>query len=335
MADNTLGLFFEISADPSKAVQALSNFRSASATELGALNSHFTAMQEGAERARSSLEGSFGNMTRSVEGFGGSTLRTFGLIAAGVLRNMELEKLGGSSCWRTTARQNRSLRQDEGHGLYDRANQCARIEQRRRAPRVHGKESHPKELMRRAAIYPFRDRAIEKQLNHPMTRFVQFNVHVQSADIVPVPAAHPGSAERFGDERRHAARAHLLRQRHLRDTPGRKPVLARNCRSRSREFPPRRHLTSHPELSRRSQFPHPIQRVYCDSFGRGKASDGNADCLGNELAGAYKRAHPRPARADRLGNALEAQPAAAHAALRRRRGGTVGRYLRFGSGPNA
>ncbi len=93
MAENTLGLFFEISADPSKAVQALSNFRSASATELGALNSHFTAMQEGAERARSSLEGSFGNMTRSVEGFGGSTLRTFGLIAAGILRNMELEKL--------------------------------------------------------------------------------------------------------------------------------------------------------------------------------------------------------------------------------------------------
>src|SRR3989442_4898578 len=93
MAENTLGLFFEISADPSKAVQALSNFRSASAPELGALNSHFTAMQEGAERARSSLEGSFGNMTRSVEGFGGSTLRTFGLIAAGVLRNMELEKL--------------------------------------------------------------------------------------------------------------------------------------------------------------------------------------------------------------------------------------------------
>jgi len=93
MAENTLGLFFEISADPSKAVQALSNFRSASARELGALNSHFTAMQEGAERARSSLEGSFGNMTRSVEGFGGSTLRTFGLIAAGILRNMELEKL--------------------------------------------------------------------------------------------------------------------------------------------------------------------------------------------------------------------------------------------------
>src|SRR2546428_7566930 len=93
MAENTLGLFFEISADPSKAVQALSNFRSASAAELGALNSHFTAMQEGAERARSSLEGSFGNMTRSVEGFGDSTLRTFGLIAAGILRNMELEKL--------------------------------------------------------------------------------------------------------------------------------------------------------------------------------------------------------------------------------------------------
>ncbi len=93
MADNVLGLLFEISADPTKAIQALSLFRSASDREFKAVTSHLSAMQTGAEKARAGMETAFGHMTRSVQSFGDATTRIFALIAGGILRNMELERL--------------------------------------------------------------------------------------------------------------------------------------------------------------------------------------------------------------------------------------------------
>ncbi len=93
MPDNVLGLLFEVSADPSKAIQALSLFSSASDREFKAVTSHLSAMQSGAERARAGMETAFGHMTRSVQSFGDATTRIFALIAEGILRNMELEQL--------------------------------------------------------------------------------------------------------------------------------------------------------------------------------------------------------------------------------------------------
>ncbi len=93
MADNVLGLLFEISADPTKAITALSHFRGASDREFKAVTSHISALQSGAEKARASVETSFGHMARSVQGFGDVTLRVFAMVAEGILRNMELERL--------------------------------------------------------------------------------------------------------------------------------------------------------------------------------------------------------------------------------------------------
>lgn len=97
MADNTLGLMFEISADPSKAVQALAAFRTASEGQFNAVTSHFNALQAGTERARRAHEAAFAQMTTSVQGFADVTLRSFGLIAEGLLRNTELEQADSES----------------------------------------------------------------------------------------------------------------------------------------------------------------------------------------------------------------------------------------------
>src|SRR5712692_2572033 len=93
MADNVLGLFFEISADPSKATQALSLFRSASERESQAVAGHFSTLQGAAEKARGVHETAFGQMTRSVQGFGDATTKVFASIAESVLRNIELDQL--------------------------------------------------------------------------------------------------------------------------------------------------------------------------------------------------------------------------------------------------
>jgi hypothetical protein len=93
MANSTLGLVYEVSADPSKAVQALAQFRDTSQRESSTVLSHFSALQEGADRARRSHEAAFGAMTTSVQSFGNATVRVLADVAEGLLRNMDLDQL--------------------------------------------------------------------------------------------------------------------------------------------------------------------------------------------------------------------------------------------------
>lgn len=93
MAENTVGLFFEISADPSKAVQALSQFSSASEQHSTAVAGHLRALQAGAEQARQAHAAAFGQMARSVRGYGDATTRIYALVAESILKSMELNNL--------------------------------------------------------------------------------------------------------------------------------------------------------------------------------------------------------------------------------------------------
>ncbi len=93
MADNVVGLYFEISADPAKAVQALSTFRTASERESSAVTAHLRAMQSGAEQARAAHAAAFGHMTQSVQDFGGASVGILAQVAEQITRNMKLDQL--------------------------------------------------------------------------------------------------------------------------------------------------------------------------------------------------------------------------------------------------
>jgi hypothetical protein len=103
MADNVLGLYFEISADPTKAVQALSTFRAASERESNAVTTHLRAMQSGAEQARAAHQAAFGQMTHSVQDFGAASLDVSAQLAAQVTRAIQLNNLDATSHAKTQA----------------------------------------------------------------------------------------------------------------------------------------------------------------------------------------------------------------------------------------
>ena len=103
MADNVVGLYFEISADPAKAVQALSTFQSASQTQSSAVTAHLRAMQAAAEQARVAHQAAYANMTQSVQDFGGATATTLTQVAAQITGNIELNKTDAANHAKTQA----------------------------------------------------------------------------------------------------------------------------------------------------------------------------------------------------------------------------------------
>lgn len=92
MAENSVGLYFEIAADPSKAVEALARFSAASAQHTNAVRSHLSAFEQGTEKVRQAHEAAFANMTSSLEGYGNATLRVYTRVAEAIAGGIELKQ---------------------------------------------------------------------------------------------------------------------------------------------------------------------------------------------------------------------------------------------------
>ncbi len=100
MAENVLGLVFEINADPSKAEAALASFRSKTAAALGGVadsqrNALAVAREAGAEFRNMAGGASlaFGQMSRAAHGWSAVALKVFGEVSREIIRHMELERL--------------------------------------------------------------------------------------------------------------------------------------------------------------------------------------------------------------------------------------------------
>lgn len=93
MADNILGLLFEISADPTKAIGALTQFRTATQREFDAVADQLLRLQRSSLEARATLSDAFSEMTASVAGFGAQGLQLITSVTESLLAQMQVEKL--------------------------------------------------------------------------------------------------------------------------------------------------------------------------------------------------------------------------------------------------
>ncbi len=93
MADNVLGLLFEISADPTKAIAALTQFRTAAQREVDAVADQLLRLQRSSLEARATLSDAFSEMTASVADFGAQGLQLITSVTESLLAQIQIEKL--------------------------------------------------------------------------------------------------------------------------------------------------------------------------------------------------------------------------------------------------
>ncbi len=93
MADNVLGLLFEISADPTKAIGALTQFRTATQREVDAVADQLLRLQRSSLEARATLSDAFSEMTASVAGFGAQGFQLITSVTESLLAQIQVEKL--------------------------------------------------------------------------------------------------------------------------------------------------------------------------------------------------------------------------------------------------
>ncbi len=93
MADNVIGLIFEISADPRNALNAVSQFRAGMGRELDAVGSQFLELGRTSLEASTALASAFNDMTGAVTGFGQVTANLLASVTESILEQIDVERL--------------------------------------------------------------------------------------------------------------------------------------------------------------------------------------------------------------------------------------------------
>lgn len=86
MADNALGLLFEINADPSRAEAALGRLETSTSQSVKKQVAQFDSLAQAAGTA-------FRQMAGAASGAGGTMLQVFDLVAGNILHGIDLERL--------------------------------------------------------------------------------------------------------------------------------------------------------------------------------------------------------------------------------------------------
>ncbi len=93
MAENVIGLIFEISADPRNALNAVSQLRAGMGRELDVVGSQFLELGRTSLEASTALQGAFNDMTGAVMGFGQVTANLLASVTESIFEQIDAERL--------------------------------------------------------------------------------------------------------------------------------------------------------------------------------------------------------------------------------------------------